>query len=80
VSSSREPTQWKIRGDRLVDETRHPMRAELRDGLQELWQASLDQRACLSERSAVAVLEGIMASQGASASKIGSHLAPKIRH
>ena len=56
------------------------MRAELRDGLQELWQASLDQRACLSRCSAVAVLDGIMASRRASASKIGSHLAPKIGH
>ena len=38
------------------------MRAELREGLQQLWETSLDQRACLSQRSAVAVLDGILAS------------------
>ena len=33
------------------------MRAELRAGLQELWEASLFQRAKLARRSAVAVLD-----------------------
>jgi hypothetical protein len=56
------------------------MRAELRDSLQEVWQASLDQRARLSERSAVAVLDGILASRTGAASKIRSQLAPKIGH
>jgi hypothetical protein len=36
-------------------------RAELRDGLQEPWEASLDERGCLAERSVVAVLDGILA-------------------
>ena len=34
------------------------MRAELRDSLQELWEASLHARALLAERSAVAALDG----------------------
>jgi hypothetical protein len=38
------------------------MRAELRDGLQELWEASLHERAQLAERSAVAVLDRILPS------------------
>jgi hypothetical protein len=56
------------------------MRAELRDGLQELREASLKERARLAERSVVAVLDGILASRTGAASKIGSHLAPKIGH
>jgi integrase len=56
------------------------MRAELRDGLQELWEASLDERARLAERSAVAVLDGILASRTGAASMIRSQLAPKIGH
>jgi integrase len=39
------------------------MRAELRDGLQELWETSLEERARLTERSAVAMLDDIMASR-----------------
>jgi integrase len=39
------------------------MRAELRDGLQELWETSLEERARLTERSAVAMLDSIMASR-----------------
>jgi hypothetical protein len=56
------------------------MRAELHDGLQELWEVSLDERARLAERSAVAVLDGILASRTEAARKIRSHLAPKIGH
>ena len=37
------------------------MRAQLRDGLQELWEASLNERALLAERSAVVVLDHILA-------------------
>ena len=37
------------------------MRTELRDGLQELWETSLYERAGLSERSAVAVLDELLA-------------------
>jgi hypothetical protein len=37
------------------------MRAELKAGLQELWEASLHERALIAERSAVAVLDGILA-------------------
>ncbi len=37
------------------------MRAELRDGLQGLWEASLHERALLSERSAIPVLDGLLA-------------------
>jgi hypothetical protein len=39
------------------------MRAELNTGLQELWEASLHERALLAERSAVAVLDGILAAR-----------------
>ena len=56
------------------------MRAELRDGLQELWEASLHERAALAARSAVAVLDGILAGQRGPISKIRSQLAPKIGH
>jgi integrase len=37
------------------------MRAELRDALQELWKASLRERALLAKRSVVAVLDGLLA-------------------
>jgi hypothetical protein len=39
------------------------MRAELRDGLQGLWNASIHERALLAQRSAVAVLDGILTAQ-----------------
>jgi integrase len=39
------------------------MRVELKTGLQELWEASLHERALLAERSAVAVLDGILAAR-----------------
>jgi hypothetical protein len=38
------------------------MRAELRSGLQELWEVSLRERASLGSRSAVAVLDDLLAS------------------
>jgi hypothetical protein len=53
------------------------MRAELCDSMQELWQASLDRRASLSERSAVAVLDGILASRTGPRARSAPHLAPK---
>jgi len=37
------------------------MRAELKAGLQELWEASLHERALLAERSAVAILDALLA-------------------
>jgi hypothetical protein len=54
------------------------MRAELRDNLQELWEASLHGRALLSERSAVAVLDSFLPGSKRSTGKIRSHLAPNI--
>jgi len=41
------------------------MRAELRDSLQELWEASLHERALLVQRSAAPVLDGILAAPAA---------------
>jgi integrase len=40
------------------------MRAELRDGLQELWEASLDERVRLAERSAVGILDDLLRAGG----------------
>jgi hypothetical protein len=37
------------------------MRAELRNRLHALWEASLDERARLAERSVIAMLDGILA-------------------
>ena len=54
------------------------MRAELKAGLQELWVASLDDRARLARRSAVPVLDDLLAVQRGASSKIGSHSAPRI--
>ena len=56
------------------------MRAELCDGLQELWEASLHERVLLAERSAVTVLDGILAGRNRPTFKVGSHLAPKTGH
>jgi hypothetical protein len=39
------------------------MRAELKAGLQELWEASFHERALISDRSAVAVLDGLLPSR-----------------
>jgi hypothetical protein len=38
------------------------MRAELRDGLQGLWEASLDERMQLTERSAVGIMDKLLRS------------------
>lgn len=40
------------------------MRAELRDGLQELWEASLDERVRFAERSAVGILDDLLRAGG----------------
>lgn len=40
------------------------MCAELRDGLQELWEASLDERTQLVERSAVGILDDLLRADG----------------
>jgi hypothetical protein len=49
-----------------------------KSGLQELWVASLDDRARLANRSAVPVLDDLLAAQHGASSKIGSHCAPRI--
>jgi hypothetical protein len=56
------------------------MRAELMAALQERWEASLRERAQLSPRSIVPVLDAILTTQRQTSTKIGSHLAPKIGH
>jgi hypothetical protein len=56
------------------------MRAELREALQATWEASLDARIRIAERSAVAVLDRLLASLRDSASKTGSSVAPAIGH
>jgi len=56
------------------------MRAGRRDGSQGLREASLRERALLSGRSAVAVLDGLSAGRKQPETKIGSHLAPRIGH
>ena len=56
------------------------MRAELCAALQERWEASLRERAQLSPRSLVPVLDRLLAAQWEAPVKIGSHLAPKIGH
>jgi hypothetical protein len=59
------------------------MRAELKAGLQQLWEESLRQRASLAQTSAVAVLDELLAAQRqpvaeTGAAKIGSQLTPRI--
>ncbi len=56
------------------------MRAELAAALQERWEASLRERAQLSPRSSVPVLDRLLAAQREAPTKIGSQLAPKIGH
>jgi hypothetical protein len=56
------------------------MREELQNGLQGLWEAALQERARLSERSAVPIVDGLLAAYRARPTKIGSHLAPRIGH
>jgi hypothetical protein len=56
------------------------MRAALTTMLQERWEASLRERAQLSPRSIVPVLDAFLVAQRESQTKIGSHFAPKIGH
>ena len=56
------------------------MRADLKAALQERWEASLRERAKISPRSTVPVLDALLAAQRQAPTKIGSHLAPKIGH
>ena len=56
------------------------MRATLTTMLQERWEASLRERARLSSRSIVPVLDTLLAAQRDPPTKIGSHFAPKIGH
>jgi integrase len=56
------------------------MRADLTTMLQERWEASFRERARLSSRSIVPVLDALLAAHREPPTKIGSHLAPKIGH
>lgn len=56
------------------------MRAGLRAGLQELWEGSLLERSRLAPRSAIAVLDGLLAPYRDPQSEIGSRIAPRIGH
>jgi integrase len=56
------------------------MRADVQAALQERWERSLRERASLSPRSLVPVLDTLLAAQTAGTDKIGSRLAPKIGH
>jgi hypothetical protein len=56
------------------------MRAALKAMLQERWEVSLNERARLSARSIVPVLDAVLAAHRKPATKIGAHLAPKIGH
>ncbi len=56
------------------------MRASLKAALQERWEAALRERARLSPRSTVPVLDALLAAQRDTLAKIGSHLAPRIGH
>jgi hypothetical protein len=56
------------------------MRAELKAALQERWKTSLRERARISTRSSVGLLDTILAGRRHQEIKIGSRLAPKIGH
>jgi hypothetical protein len=56
------------------------MREDLLAGLQELWEASLRERARISGRSPVPALDALLAGFREPANKIGSRSAPKIGH
>jgi hypothetical protein len=56
------------------------MRADVQAALQERWERSLQERASLSPRSLVPVLDTLLTAQTASTHKIGSRLAPKNGH
>jgi len=53
------------------------MRDDLTAGLQELWEASLHERAGISLKSPVLVLDALLAGFREPTTKIGSHSAPK---
>jgi len=54
------------------------MRDDLMAGLQELWEASLHERARICARSPVLVLDALLAGFREPMNKIGSRSAPKI--
>jgi integrase len=56
------------------------MRADLKAALQNRWESSLRERARISLRSTVPALDGLLTAQAAVPAKLGSQLAPKIRH
>jgi hypothetical protein len=56
------------------------MRAELRAALQQRWEESLRDRARLSPRSIVPMLDGLLAAYCEPTAKIRSQLAPRIGH
>ena len=56
------------------------MRAELKAGLQGLWEQSLGERARLAPTSRVAVLDELLAPQRELDFKIRSQIAPRIGH
>jgi hypothetical protein len=56
------------------------MRVDLKAALQERWETSLRERARLSLRSIVLVLDGLLAAYRPVPANIRSHLAPKIGH
>jgi hypothetical protein len=56
------------------------MRADLKAVLQERREASLRERARLSLRSVVPVLDALLAARRGAPAKIGSRLAPRIGH
>ena len=56
-------------------------RTDLKDGLQRLWEESLDARAQLSPHSAVPLLDGLLESHRKSVpGRLRSQIAPKIGH
>ena len=56
------------------------MRADLKAALQERWEDSIRERARLSSRSMVPVLDALLAAHRQAPAKIRSHLAPKTGH
>lgn len=56
------------------------MRAELRDTLQTTWEGSLDARARIAGRSAVAVLDQMLSGMTGLTDKARSHVTPETRY
>ena len=56
------------------------MRADLKAVLQERWESSLRERAQLSARSIVPVLDALLTTEWVPPTKIGSDSAPRIGH